>query len=107
MLGLAAQSVAAGKYHSLALLGDGSVRAWGFNADGQLGDGTEEERNAPVLVSGVAGASEVSAVEGTSFALIGPSQTLTVSLAGAGAGTVGGPGGILCPAVNCVGRFPG
>jgi alpha-tubulin suppressor-like RCC1 family protein len=104
VLGLAAQSLAAGEYHSLALLGDGSVRAWGFNSYGQLGDGTEEERSTPVPVSGVAGASEVSAVEGTSFALIGPSRTLIVSLAGGGAGTVGGPGGIVCPAANCVGR---
>jgi alpha-tubulin suppressor-like RCC1 family protein len=33
-------AIAAGDRHSLALLGDGTVRAWGSNVDGQLGDGT-------------------------------------------------------------------
>jgi len=107
VLGLAgAQMVAAGEYHSVALLGDGSVRGWGSNTEGQVGDGTEEDRSAPVPASGVAGASEVAAGEGTSFALIGPSHSLTVSLAGAGAGAVGGPGGIVCPGAACVSRSP-
>src|SRR6266436_3846546 len=35
-----ALAVAARGYHSCALLGDGTVRCWGRNADGQLGDGT-------------------------------------------------------------------
>jgi alpha-tubulin suppressor-like RCC1 family protein len=100
------ESVAAGTYHSLALLTDGSVRAWGYNVRGQLGDGSETDRRAPVPVGGVSGASDVSAGEYTSFALLGPSHNLTVSLAGAGAGNVGGPGGIICPAANCAGRFP-
>jgi hypothetical protein len=71
-----------------------------------VGDGTEALRNAPVPVGGVAGANEVSTGDRTSFALIGPSRTLTVSLAGAGTGAVGGPDGILCPAASCAGRFP-
>ena len=101
------QSVAAGEFHTLALLGDGSVRAWGQSAHGQLGDGSAEgNRSAPVAVGGLSGVSEVSAGGFTSFALIGPSHALTVSLAGAGAGAVGGPEGIICPAVNCVGSFP-
>jgi alpha-tubulin suppressor-like RCC1 family protein len=99
-------SVAGGEYHSMALLGDGTVRAWGRNLYGEVGDGTETERNAPVPVSGLSGASDIAAGEATSFALIGPSHTLTVSLAGAGAGAVGGPKGIICPAVTCAGRFP-
>jgi hypothetical protein len=107
VLGLAGvQTVAAGEYHTLALLGDGSVRAWGFNFRGAVGDGSETDRSAPVPASGVSGASEVSTGDYTSFALIGPSRTLTVSLAGAGAGNVGGPDGIICPAVNCAARFP-
>jgi alpha-tubulin suppressor-like RCC1 family protein len=35
-----AKAVAAGTGHTLALLGDWSVRAWGKNTDGQLGDNT-------------------------------------------------------------------
>jgi hypothetical protein len=100
------QSISAGTYHNLALLGDGSMRAWGFNGYSVLGDGTEEDRSAPIPVNGVSGANDVFAGEYTSFALIGPSRTLNVSLAGAGSGNVGGPDGIVCPAVNCVGRFP-
>jgi alpha-tubulin suppressor-like RCC1 family protein len=100
------QSVSGGVYHSLALLGDGTARAWGRNLSGQIGDGTEEDRKAPVPVSGVSGASEIVAGEETSFALIGPSHTLSVELAGAGAGVVGGPKGIICPAANCAGSLP-
>jgi hypothetical protein len=43
-------AVAAGESHSLALLGDGRVFAWGENEFGQLGDGSEETRLAPVEV---------------------------------------------------------
>ncbi|WP_170157263.1 right-handed parallel beta-helix repeat-containing protein [Roseimicrobium gellanilyticum] len=39
--------------HSLALKSDGTVWAWGYNASGQLGDGTTTQRNAPVQVSGL------------------------------------------------------
>jgi alpha-tubulin suppressor-like RCC1 family protein len=43
-------AVAAGDYHSLALLGDGTARAWGWNFYGQLGDGTTLNRTTPVQV---------------------------------------------------------
>ncbi|MFB7511761.1 hypothetical protein [Streptomyces sp. NPDC056144] len=36
--------------HSVALRSDGSVRAWGFNQDGELGDGTTTDRLTPVRV---------------------------------------------------------
>ena len=39
--------------HSLAVKSDGTVWAWGYNAYGQLGDGTTTERHAPVQVSGL------------------------------------------------------
>jgi alpha-tubulin suppressor-like RCC1 family protein len=39
--------------HSLALLRDGTVRSWGRNAYGQLGDGTTTNRLEPVTVSGL------------------------------------------------------
>ncbi|MFF0435197.1 hypothetical protein ACFYU9_23560 [Streptomyces sp. NPDC004327] len=45
-----AVSVAAGEYHSFALLADGTVASWGSNASGQLGDGTNTYRNIPGLV---------------------------------------------------------
>src|SRR5437870_1241152 len=59
-------AVAAGGYHSCALLGDGTVRCWGRNVDGQLGDGTVANpatgppgSSTPVQVSGITGAAAV------------------------------------------------
>lgn len=99
-----AQAVAAGAYHSLALLSDGTVVAWGWNVDGQLGNGTLEKRASPVPASGLSGVSAIEANEAQSYAIVGPSQALNVALAGAGAGTVGGQG-VLCPP-SCTGRYP-
>lgn len=48
-------AVAAGGAHSLALLKSGSVFAWGYNNDGQLGDGTTATRTTPVMVTGPTG----------------------------------------------------
>ena len=44
-----------------ALIDDGTVRCWGRNDHGQLGDGTTVERRMPVAVQGVAGAVAVAA----------------------------------------------
>jgi len=43
-------AIAAGAAHSLALSSNGEVFAWGYNALGQLGDGTNTDRPAPVAV---------------------------------------------------------
>jgi alpha-tubulin suppressor-like RCC1 family protein len=43
-------AIDAGIEHSVALLADGSVVAWGGNEMGQIGDGTKEDRNSPVLL---------------------------------------------------------
>jgi alpha-tubulin suppressor-like RCC1 family protein len=45
--------VDAGDVHSLAVKDDGTVWAWGNNDEGQLGDGTNHDRHAPVQVSGL------------------------------------------------------
>ena len=47
--------VAAGKEHSLALLSNGTVMAWGGNAHGQLGNGSTTDSPVPVAVSGLGG----------------------------------------------------
>jgi alpha-tubulin suppressor-like RCC1 family protein len=97
-------ALAAGAYHSLALLSNGTVMGWGENADGQVGDGTLENRASPVSVSGLSGVSGIAANDFQSYAIVGPAQTLTVSLAGAGSGKVGGQN-ILCP-TSCTARYP-
>ena len=43
----------AGGSHTLALLADGSLRAWGYNATGQLGLGNTIDRNLPTPVTGL------------------------------------------------------
>jgi alpha-tubulin suppressor-like RCC1 family protein len=45
-----ATAVAAGDGSSYALLSDGTVRAWGANGAGQIGDGTTIERHSPAPV---------------------------------------------------------
>lgn len=49
--GRTVQAIAAGHAHSLALLTDGNLLAWGGNASGQLGDGTTTSRMAPISVA--------------------------------------------------------
>ncbi|WEK54130.1 MAG: S-layer homology domain-containing protein [Candidatus Cohnella colombiensis] len=48
-------SVAVGGRHSIALKNDGTVWTWGYNSNGQLGDGTMTDRSTPVHVTGVNG----------------------------------------------------
>jgi alpha-tubulin suppressor-like RCC1 family protein len=65
-------SVATGGSHSLALCSDGTVAAWGLNANGQLGNATTTSSTVPVPVdaSGVLSGRRVVAVAaGTSFSL--------------------------------------
>lgn len=53
--------VSAGWTHTCAALVDGTVKCWGGNGDGTVGDGTLVDRPAPTLVAGVAGATFVGA----------------------------------------------
>lgn len=53
--------IAAGAYHTCALLRDGGVHCWGRNDNGELGDGTTEDRLAPARVPGLPPAVEIAA----------------------------------------------
>jgi alpha-tubulin suppressor-like RCC1 family protein len=48
--------VAVGDRHACAAEVGGAVRCWGANESGQVGDGTNEARQRPVLVRGLPGA---------------------------------------------------
>ena len=48
------RAVVAGMVHSCALLSSGSVTCWGYNAEGELGDGTTGSSTTPVNVLGLA-----------------------------------------------------
>lgn len=50
-----------GGYDTMARKADGTLWAWGYNADGQLGNNSTVQSNVPVLVPGLAGVTQVSA----------------------------------------------
>ncbi len=65
-----ATAVAAGGFHTCAIISGGTIHCWGNNGEGQLGDGSTDPRNIPVAVSGLAGVAAVSAGAYHSCALL-------------------------------------
>ena len=60
--------LAAGGYHSLARMRDGSVWSWGGNGSGELGDGTLTGRGVPQKVAGLTAVIAIAAGERHSLA---------------------------------------
>ena len=79
-------AVSAGDGHSLALLEDGTIRAWGSNRMGQVGDGTTVDRPAAVLVSGIRTAVAIAAGSQFSAALLSDGTVMTWGSDGGGLG---------------------
>jgi alpha-tubulin suppressor-like RCC1 family protein len=73
--------------HLLALLQNGTVQAIGSNKLGQLGDGSNEDRGAPVRVHAPAGVVALSTSQSHSLALLGSGRM--VAWGGDGAGELG------------------
>jgi alpha-tubulin suppressor-like RCC1 family protein len=67
--GTTVASIAAGPLNGYAVTKAGGMLAWGRNNSGQLGDGTTQQRNAPVRVKLPKGATVVAAVSGSVHAL--------------------------------------
>src|SRR5206468_530565 len=57
-------AISAGEGHNMALKSDGTVWAWGWNAQGQLGNGTTNDAWTPIQVSGL---SNVVAISGRGY----------------------------------------
>jgi alpha-tubulin suppressor-like RCC1 family protein len=81
-----------GVFHSLALCSDGTVAAWGFNGDGQLGNNTTTNSPLPVLVNAngaLAGKTVISVVAGNSHSLALCSDGTVVAWGSNSAGQLG------------------
>jgi len=74
-LGSGVSAVTAGNAHSCAIVGAGAAWCWGYNGNGQLGDGTTTQRTSPVAVGGLA--------SGVAFLSAGASHTCAVTTGGA------------------------
>lgn len=86
-------AIDAGFNHNLALLADGTVRAWGLNGNGQLGDTTVTTRFAPVQPA-ITGVTQIAAGSSHSVALKADGSVSTWgnnAFAQLGNGTSGGP----------------
>lgn len=65
--GVKIKAIAAGWRHSLALLEDGTVWAWGQNNFGQLGNGTLAGADTPVKVTNLTGVKAIAASKNADF----------------------------------------
>ncbi|MBF0459632.1 MAG: fibronectin type III domain-containing protein [Nitrospirae bacterium] len=63
-----ATAIAAGYLHTIALKSDGTVYAWGYNGEGELGNSSNTGSNKPVQASSLSG---VTAIAGGAFHSIG------------------------------------
>jgi alpha-tubulin suppressor-like RCC1 family protein len=81
-------AIAAGGYDSLALTSTGAVFAWGYNTDGELGNGGTANSDVPVKVKLPAGTKVTAIAAGGSLTgvgviIAGPSHSLAVTSTGA------------------------
>jgi alpha-tubulin suppressor-like RCC1 family protein len=70
-------SIAAGAAHALALLSSGTVVAWGYNADGQLGDNSNLNSAVPVAITGLGGVAGIAGGVSHSLSFGAPVATVT------------------------------
>ncbi|RYF52310.1 MAG: hypothetical protein EOO38_00625 [Cytophagaceae bacterium] len=69
-LGAGVSKIISGNNHKCALMSNSTVRCWGLNNHGQLGDGTKVNRDEPVAVVGITGAVDLSIAHESTCALL-------------------------------------
>jgi alpha-tubulin suppressor-like RCC1 family protein len=85
-----ATAIAAGQTHTLALLGDKTVVAWGDDREGQLGNGAEEPMSVhPVPVTGLTDVASIAAGEQDSAAILESGTLMTWGMNNAGSLGIG------------------
>ena len=93
-----ASAIAAGATHALALLSNGTVMAWGEDADGELGNGVfQAKHETPVPVGGLSGVTAISAGGQDSAALLSSGSVMTWGIDNwgqLGDGLTGGPSAV-------------
>ena len=98
--------IAAGQSSSYALLDDGYVWAWGSNGQGQLGDGTTDDRLSPVRIDGYGADSAMRLPPGGSKALTMFVVAADGTAMGSGLNSNGQLGNGGTSAMNTAGAIP-
>jgi alpha-tubulin suppressor-like RCC1 family protein len=70
-------AIASGERHSLARMAGGSILAWGYNPDGQLGNGSNINSPTPVAVAGLTGVVGIEAGGSHSLSFGPPAASVT------------------------------
>lgn len=96
-------AVAANGFHSMALLGNGSVMSWGGDLYGTLGNGTiATDSEVPVAVTGLTGATGIAAGDYFDVALLGNGTVAAWGESGLGQlGNGNATGPLVCHTLPC------
>ncbi|CAK4069400.1 unnamed protein product [Aphanomyces euteiches] len=75
--GKVVQTITLGEWHSVALTDDGSIYAWGFGEEGQLGLGDDRNTSFPLEVTALSGTSPISVSCGATHTVIITAQEVS------------------------------
>jgi alpha-tubulin suppressor-like RCC1 family protein len=72
-------ALVAGEFHACAVLTGGGVKCWGYNIDGELGDGTQVSKTTPVSVCATGSGASCTALTGVSKLSAGVAHTCVIT----------------------------